>query len=433
MIGMSTNDGATETTKSTAKCDLDAAYHDYLCNGMCAPACLNSEAFQQTSGSDEADGGQQEEDQDNDQDDDMDFTGMCEDECFPTMADKLSVLVNAMDNCEEGADHGAWGSANDEAGYYDDDGSEQSDHAPQDDDGEPSQGDTLGEQLDQTVDMMSFMCTKNAKGENCMNAMKVVDQYHNETDMDEDDDDGLADITCEDAEMVSLLSVGCCFATMIQEMTSGMDSDDAKRAAEAENEFDMLEDFTMVYKGCGGSLVPCGENAMSDMAVVESSIVFDGIDESTFKNKTKRKNMRQIIAKESGNGVTAGSVLITGMTTTAASRRSLNGGDRLLAAAGVKIEYQITVPAAKKDAVTTKVTTGLDITKLKAAAPELAAATIKPATTVVVEASTAKVPPAPAPTEDREETTLTSGGGKDVLSFVAAGAILACTAALAAH
>jgi hypothetical protein len=62
---------------------------------------------------------------------------------------------------------------------------------------------------------------------------------------------------------------------------------------------------------------------------------------------------------------------------------------------------------------------------------ELAAPTVTVDTRVVTVATQQRASTA-APTTaeaeaDREETTLTSGGGKDVLSFVAAGAILACT------
>ena len=76
---MSSNDEA------APECKLAAEYQDYLCNGLCSQACLDNEALDSSS-NDEAQ-------QPSEDFSSVFITSVCEDQCFPTIAHKLSVLV----------------------------------------------------------------------------------------------------------------------------------------------------------------------------------------------------------------------------------------------------------------------------------------------------------------------------------------------------
>jgi hypothetical protein len=389
---LSGNDGG------ASSCDLNAAYHDYLCNGMCSTECLASKSFAQSS-NDEAAGGEE-----------PDVSSVCKDECFPVMAEKLSVLINAMEACSDDENTGMSGNDEDEAGVR-----RQLDGTTGDDTGDSGSNDAASDSLNKLIDEMEFMCVENTKGENCIDMMKVMDQYEEPSEVD------MTAVTCDQKEMVSLLTTGCCFATFMQQMAYEMEDATSAEKIRFENEFDAMEQFSFDFKKCGGTLIPCSDNAMSDAAVVESSITFDGADASIFEDPTKRKSIREAIAADvskSGTKVSGPQVLLTGVATT---RRGRDLAD------GLVISYQVTLPASKKAAVESKISAGIDTAAIKSAAPELSTATVTASTTTKTEVAKAVVPKV-AP----KDAAITSGCGKSRQSLAAAVGVLICTALLSA-
>jgi len=275
--GMTSMSGVDEA--SPTMCDSFTEMHDFVCNGLCSDACLNSEVMGQMSGVDES------------QDPAMALMGpICADICFQTFASKMVTFEKKETQCMK--DGKQTNSMNDEA---DGDGGGGDDGG----DGGGAYAAEGEEELMSVEDTFLLGCATNDEGENCIDKMQALLSIDGgEFPSAEDSDDFCASRTVTD-----IVSLGCCFGTMA--VQSAWDEPPAHESAKLETErMDKLDFVGRVAECPGGrdALVPCTKNAMADMTQVSSEVTVK-IDFETMKqNETKATKdvVRSAIAEDLG-------------------------------------------------------------------------------------------------------------------------------------
>jgi hypothetical protein len=350
-------------------CDNFQVMQDFICNGICSSSCLSSDVVK-SSGNDDSKAPQ--------------MNAVCADQCFLTMGSKLAAFEKTETECR------AAGLTVDTAVYLADDDSKKS-----------SVEDSLGG----IEDLFSLGCTVNGKGENCLDKMSALEERTEAASTGEVD-------TCDSESIKDMLSLGCCFGTMLQvaaweEAPTGTAIDEDEGATA-----DMLIDLVSFLAECpGGETIfePCVANAMKDMVMIKSEITFDGLDVASLsaaEKKATKKVIRTAIAQDVG--VKEKQVIITRIVTSSTAARRLGTTST--------VEYAISLdPQVASDAnVQSKITSGqVNAVTLKTLAsagsdtPTLAAmstASITPATTAT-ESDFAAEPPAAAVQESNGMST----------------------------
>jgi hypothetical protein len=343
--------------------------HDYICNGICSDACLNSKVMADFSGVDESssqEGGMVSEAGSSQEQMMPLMAPVCADICFQTMASKMVTFEKKEQQCMNDGKQSS--SGNDSAA-----------------EGEEAQG--------SAEEHFNLGCATNDEGENCMDKMMATMGGMDEDSSEETD-------FCASRTVTDIVGLGCCFGTMAVQTAwdepPKTETPEQKSQRETE-ELDQLDFFGQVAEcpGGAGALAPCTKNAMVDMTQVASEVQVK-IDFETMpadEKKATKQVVRSAIAEDLG--VQEKQVIVYVQTNDA---RRLDDGM-------ANIEYSITLnPKNAEDAnVEQKINGGAVkpatiITKATAAGntPTLAALTssdVAPST-VAASTTTTATPPA---------------------------------------
>merc|ERR1719473_1758258 len=164
--------------------------------------------------------------------------------------------------------------------------------------------------------------------------------------------------TCESPEVKELISLGCCFGSL---MSMAQSQSGQSQSYSQSQDSEALEEASYWVSKCGGSVVPCSAGALKDVAVVSSSLSLsaDGLTEAALEAPAViaafKLQLTSLLGAPGGSTVLVERVTVSGAGggSAGARVRGRGRGRRNLGSASstAVVEYSVLVDADKAGTV----------------------------------------------------------------------------------
>lgn len=330
----SANDGATDDGESTV-CALKAM-KGFYCNAVCTTSC---KSFLAQGGGGEALTTSSSNDESSESDttpsfmtNESELHNICSSSCLTDLLKSMASMMEGMASCGE-ADLSS--SSNDDAQQL----------AAHDELAALSAGVPSGisDPTAALEEQLGKLCVRNDDNKYCVSEFSAFTAKYPDT------PDNWTP-TCESPEVKELISLGCCFGSL---MSMAQSQSGQSQSQSQSQDSEALEEASYWVSKCGGSVVPCSAGALKDVAVVSSSLSLsaDGLTEAALEAPAViaafKLQLASLLGAPDGSTVLVERVTISGTGGARVRGRGRGRGRRNLDAASstAVVEYSVLVDA----------------------------------------------------------------------------------------